>query len=79
MGDEARFDEICRRVARWPSGCSDNAEQDVMLKAGKEAFRPGSNIIVALKMLYVRHAMLRPIIDMLVNAFSDELSAKSTR
>lgn len=76
MSDGQRFDALCARVETWPHSCPDNAEWELMLKASHEAFRKGSVICEALKVLYVKHAMLRPVVDILFNVFSDQFCAK---
>jgi hypothetical protein len=66
--DRRQFKAMCAQVATWPSADPRDRENDVMLKAAKQAFANDSDIPAALEILYLRHAMLRPLIDMIFNA-----------
>lgn len=72
-----KFAELVDVVQRkWPPGCADNPEWDVLLRAAKEAFRPGTQVHTALEVLYVRQGMLRPLVDMLAGCFTEQFCNK---
>jgi hypothetical protein len=70
--EERQFRRICKTIEGWPDGCPDDAELDLLLRAAKEAFREGSLVCDGLRLLYVRQAMLRPVVDMLCHCFSEQ-------
>ena len=74
--NKKKFKRVCDQVSEWPDGCPDNAEWDLLLKAGKEVFCKKGNVHSALELVYIRQAMLRPIVDLLANAFSDQFCNK---
>ena len=49
---------------------------DLILRAAHEVFRKDTTVCKALNVLYLRHMMLRPVVDVLVQRVSDECRKK---
>lgn len=74
-----RFECIVEKIMKeWPSACPDNPEWDLLLKAAKEAFHPEGRVHHAIEALYVKQALLRPLVDMMAASFSDQFCRKYT-
>lgn len=77
--DQVKFDQLCKQVDAWPCNCPDDDEWDIMFRASKEAFKEGGIICKALNLLYIRHMMLRTVVDMIIQNFDEQWSAMRSK
>lgn len=66
----AQFRRLCRRIAKLPNTCPEDAERDLMLRAAKEVFCTDGCVREALRVQYARNGMLRALVDAMIDGFA---------